>query len=123
MSRIIRYIFGGGLATAINIGLLFAGVRVFHLWYITAAIIAFCCAVIASFLLQKFWTFRHYATDVMHKQFLAFSLFALAMLLLNTLLMYVAVDALGIWYLIAQIIISLIIAFINYTFFRKVVFT
>ena len=123
MSRIIRYLFGGGLATAINIGALFVGVHTFHLYYLTATIIAFSLAVIASFLIQKFFTFKHYATEGVHMQFFIFVVFALLMLGLNTLLMYIAVDMIHLWYILAQIIISAIIACVNYTFFRKVVFT
>ena len=120
--RIIRYLFGGGLATLINIGLLFICVHFFNLWYLTAAIIGFCTSVIASYIIQKFWTFRHHETEGMHAQFFIFSFFAVVMLGLNTLLMYVAVNIFGLWYLLAQIIISAIIAFINYAFFSKVVF-
>ena len=122
-ARVIRYLFGGGFATAVNIGLLFIGVHYFHMWYLTSAVIAFCCAVIVSYLIQKFWTFKRYETEGMHVQFLIFVLFAIAMLGLNTLLIYVAVGIIGMWYLLAQIIISAIIAFINYAFFSKIVFT
>ncbi len=120
--QIIRYIFAGGFATASNLVILFIGVKYFKLWYLTSAIIAFCCAVIISYLLQKFWTFKNYSTQNMYKQFLSFFLFALIMLGVNTLLMYVFVALIGFQYLLAQAFISLIIACINYVYFNKIIF-
>jgi putative flippase GtrA len=120
--QIIRYILAGGFATASNLAVLFISVYYFQIWYLTSAIIAFCCAVVISYLLQKFWTFKNYSTQDMHKQFLTFFIFALAMLILNTLLMYVFVELIGFYYLLAQAFISLLIACINYIYFNKVIF-
>ena len=44
------------------------------------------------------------------------------MLGLNTLLMYVFVDIISLWYLLAQAISSAITAYINYIYFNKVIF-
>jgi len=121
-TQIIRYILAGGLATASNLVILFIGVHYFQLWYLTSAIIAFCCAVVISYTLQKFWTFKNYSLQNMRKQFLNFFIFALAMLGLNTLLMYVFVDIMDFYYLGAQFFISLFIACINYIYFNKIIF-
>jgi len=120
--HITRYILAGGFATASNLAILFVGVHYFKLWYLTGAIIAFCCAVIISYLLHKFLTFKNYSTHNMHKQFLNFFIFALIMLGLNTLLMYVFVGIVGLWYLLAQALAALVVAWINYTYFSKVIF-
>ncbi len=121
-TQIIRYILAGGIATGSNLLILFICVNYFHLWYLTGAIIAFCGGVIISYILQKFFTFKNYSRKDIHKQFITFFVFALIMLGFNTLLMYVLVDIIGLWYMLAQFISSLGIAFINYIYFNKVIF-
>ena len=120
--KLIRYLFAGGTATASNLVILFVGVYYFHLWYLTAAIISFCCAVIISYLLQKFFVFRNYFKENMHKQFAIFFIFNLFMLGVNTLLIYIFVDIMGLWYLLAQVLSSAIGACVNYIYFNKVIF-
>lgn len=120
--QIVKYIFTGGLATTSNLVILFIGVHYFQLWYLTAAIIAFCSAVIISYLLHKFWTFEDYSTYNIHTQFSAFFVFAIVMLGLNTLLMYIFVDGIGLWYLFAQALAAAVTACINYIYFNKVIF-
>jgi putative flippase GtrA len=78
--------------------------------------------VVIGYLLHKFWTFKNYSTDHMHTQFLNFLIFALIMLGLNTLLMYLFVDIIGVWYLFAQAIASATTACINYVYFNKIIF-
>ena len=120
--QIIKYVFTGSLATASNLLILFISVHYLKLWYLISSIIAFCFGVSISYILQKFFTFKNYELENIHKQFLNFFIFALIMLVFNTLLMYVFVDIMNIWYLLAQAIFSILIAFINYTYFNKVIF-
>lgn len=120
--QIIRYILAGGFATASNLVILFIGVHYFQLWYLTSAIISFCCAVIISYLLQKFFVFKNYSTQNIHTQFLNFFIFNVVMLGVNTLLMYIFVDVIGFWYLLAQVFSSFIGACVNYIYFSKVIF-
>ena len=120
--RIIKYVFAGSLATASNLLILFISVHYLKLWYLISSIIAFCFGVSISYILQKFFTFKNYELENIHKQFLNFFIFALIMLVFNTLLMYVFVDIIKIWYLLAQAVSSILIAFINYTYFNKVIF-
>ncbi|HEU0085984.1 MAG TPA: GtrA family protein [Candidatus Paceibacterota bacterium] len=117
-----RYLIAGSLATGTNLGVLYLCVNYLGMWYLTSAIISFCFGVVVSYLLQKFWTFQNYSKEGMHKQFTLFFFFALTMLGVNTLLMYFFVDILTIWYMLSQALAAIIIAFINYTFFNKVVF-
>lgn len=120
--KIIKYIFAGGFATLSNITILFICVQYFHLWYLVGTIISFCCAVIISYLLQKFFVFKNYSKENIHKQFLIFLIFNIFMLGINTILMYTFVDIISFYYLLAQALSSAICAFINYIFFNKVIF-
>ena len=121
-NRIIRYIFSGGVTVVANLVILYTLVDVLHLWYVISAIIAFCCGIILSYVLQKFFTFKENSTKNLHIQFPVFVLYNIIMLGLNTLFMYFLVDIIGFWYLSSQILITICTAFINYTFFRLVLF-
>ena len=120
--QIARYVFAGGIAVLSNLTILFVCVHYFKLWYLYGAIFAFSFAVIVSYLLQKFFVFKNYSRQDMHKQFLAFFVFNLAMLSVNTLLIYTFVGIIGFYYLLAQALASAICGFVNYIFFNKVIF-
>jgi len=120
--KIIRYIFAGGSSTISNLMILYICVHYFKLWYLISAVISFTCAVIISYLLQKFFVFKNYSTEKMHMQFLNFFVYNLIMLGVNTILMYIFVDKIGLWYLLAQAIAAIITAFINYNYFNRVIF-
>lgn len=120
--KIFRYLLAGGTATASNLLALFVLVHYLGLWYLLSAAVAFCVGVVVSYTLQKFFVFRNYSTVHIRKQFSHFFLFALVMLGFNTLLVYILVDLLHIWYLLAQAISALFTACINYTYFNKIIF-
>ena len=120
--QIIRYILAGGIATASNMGVLFICVHYFKLWYLFGAIISFCCAVLISYTLQKFFVFKNYSRENIHKQFFAFFIFNFAMLGVNTLLMYLFVDIINFYYLFAQALSSILCACVNYIYFNKIIF-
>jgi len=120
-TRIFRYIIAGSIATAANLEFLFVGVHYLKMWYLTAAVISFCLAVIISYLLQKFFVFKNYSKAERQKQFYMFLVFAIIMLEVNTLLMYIFVAIIGIWYMLAQAIAAILIAFMKYNF-NKIIF-
>ena len=120
--KILRYIFAGGIATAFNLVILFICVHYLKIWYLIGAIIAFCCAVVISYTLQKFFVFKNYSRKDMGRQFFNFFIFTLFILGVNTLLMYVFVDVIGLWYILAQIFASIITACANYIYFSKFIF-
>ena len=121
-NKIIRYVFSGVVASFSNWVILYILVQKFNFWYLTSAIISFCCGIIVSYLLQKFFTFKNYSTNGMPRQFSIFVIYNLIMLGLNTLLMYLLVDIFGFWYLFSQIAITIGTAFVNYFVFNKILF-
>ena len=121
-SRIIRYLTGGTLGAISNLVVLFVFVQYLNVWYLTSTMVSFSVGAIVSYIAHKFWTFENYSLSGIHLQFTAFLIFNFLMLGLNTLLMYVLVEMTGIWYLFSQILVGIVIAIINYTFFRKYIF-
>src|SRR3989338_5425095 len=101
-SQILRY-FVSGCTTAV---VLFVSLILFRevlgFWYLYASTLAFCLALVTSFILQKFWTFRNVEHKNIQKQFMVFLMVSLCNLAVNATLMYVSVDILAVPYLFAQ---------------------
>lgn len=122
MFKLVRYLISGGTASVTNLGILFCLVHFGHLYYLTASIISFVISVGVSFTMQKFWTFRDHAVHDIHSQFARYTLVIGANLALNTLLIYVLVEKTGMWYLLAQLFATIVIAITGYFGYRHFVF-
>lgn len=121
-SKITRYVISGGVATAVNLSLLFILKSIFHIWYLFSAIVAFILAWGVSFSLQKLWTFEDRSTRLLKSQMGIYFAITVCNLGLNTLCMYLFVDILGIQYLVSQIIASALVALESYFMYGRFVF-
>ena len=108
--RLLRYLVAGGGSAAVDFFFLYLFTDVAGIHYLLSSVFAFLIAFVVSFILQKFWTFQDHSTDRVHMQAVAYFVVAGLNLLLNTLLMYLFVDKLHVWYLFAQFISSGLIA-------------
>jgi putative flippase GtrA len=85
---------------------------------IPATSIAFLVAFFVSFSLQKFWTFRDKSRDRISKQLLGYLANGLVGLYLNGWLMKLLVEDYALWHLLAQILVSAVIALQNFLVYR-----
>ena len=119
---IIKYGFSGGLATAVSLISLY----LFHDWLnwgiISAATISFLLAFFVSFILQKFWTFRDKRQDRIAGQLAGYLANGVIGLYLNAFLMHLLVVRVGVWYLGAQVLVSLAIAVQNFLVYKFIIF-
>ena len=121
--RVVRFLFSGGLAAAAHIIPLFVLVRFFYMWYLLAAVVAFITAVAVSFMMQKFFTFNDYTREKIKQQTVLYLGIQIFNLCLNTLFMYIGVDLLHIHYILAQVLISGMMAVYNFFVYKHLVFT
>jgi len=120
--QIVRYVFSGGIAAAVNIGTLYILVKFFELYYLFASGVAFALALLVSFTLHKVVTFQDSHVKRIPRQMILY-LFLLGFnVCLNLFLMWVIVDSLKVMYLIAQIIVSGAIAVWSFFAYRHIVF-
>jgi len=118
--RIIRFLISGGLATSMNLLTLYFLAHIMGIWYLTSSILAFFVGFVASFTLQKFWTFRDHRKDIIGRQLVIYLTIVLVNLVFNTALVYIFVEYMELWPLVAQALAALIIAvegFFAYKFF------
>lgn len=117
--RVLKFIFVGGFAAAVNLAVLFLCTSILGIWYLVSSVISFLVALFTNFLLQKFWAFKN-QTKFQVRQLAAFVGTNVVNLGFNTLLMYLFVSHFGIHYLYAQLLTSLLIAFESFFIYRLI---
>lgn len=120
-SVLIRYLVIGGGAFLINVSLLYLFTDLFGIYYLLSSVLSFLAAFAFNFLLQKFWTFK--AIGKIHFEASGFFILQVcANLLLNTALLYLLVEYLGLWYVFSQALTSLTLAFVTYYVSKRFIF-
>ena len=116
-----RYIVSGGTGAFVQI----AGIYVFHgifgMWYVSASALAFVIAIVVSFLMHKHWTFKDRHPDTT-KQFVIFFIVAIVNLGVDVVVIYAFVHGFHMWYLLAQVVTSVIVALWSFFVYRLLVF-
>lgn len=117
---LLRYGIVGVVGGAIQTLTLYLWVGVLHLeaFYLFGAVVGFCAALLVTFTLQKYWTFRDHENTEVQRQFVVYTGIALASLGLNILLLhmskllleYAGLNFFDGWYLFAQIAIIVLLA-------------
>lgn len=120
--RVVKYIFGGGIATLVDFAALFFFTSVLHFWYLLSAVIAFIISFCVSFIFSKFWTFADRSHGHWGPQATLYLIITSINLALNTLLMYVFVDFVHLHYMMAQFITSALLACESYFAYQIFVF-
>lgn len=119
-STVLKYIVSGSVASGVMFLSLVFFREVLDIWYLYSSTLAFVLAFITSFLLQKFWTFQSRAGADAPRQLMLFLIVSLASLGVNDLGMFVLVDKVGVWYFIAQVIMTTLIAAFSFFTYRAI---
>ncbi len=119
--KIIRYIISGGTAAIVDLVILYMLVEKLNITYILSAVIAFLVAFIVSFTLQKYWTFGDDSKKI-NSQASKYFLVSAINLILNTILVFLFVEFLGLHYIISQIITSGLIALSSFYIYSLFIF-
>lgn len=121
-TQVARFIISGGMAFSANIALLFLFTNEFGFWYLISSVIAFTGALFVSFLMQKYWTFRSSEHGAVVTEAWMTIILALINLILNTVLMYIFVELVHVYYLLAQVLAAGIIAIETYFVYKNIIF-
>ena len=119
---IVRYIISGGTSATVNLSFFYLFFNIFSIHYLISNIIAFSIAFGVSLGLQKFWTFRDHSTENIHIQGLFYFLNSIFGLGINTLILYICVDFLGIMPIIGVVIAGGSTALCTFQISRRYIF-
>ena len=120
LGEVARFGIAGVIATLTNLGLLYAFTEFLGIWYLLSAILSYAIATGVGFTLQKFWAFDSRSLKGVHAElgiFLANNLLGVAFTVAG---LFVLVEYAGLWYLLAQVITTAIIAVWNFFVYRIV---
>ena len=118
----IKYLLSGLLAAIIQLGLLYLLTDVVGLLYIASSMTAFVVGVVLAFVMQKFWTFRDKEFGVIFRQFGLYGGVAAVNFFLNPILLAFLVEVFDIWYLLAQVFVSIILAVVSFSVHTTITF-
>ena len=121
-NRIFRFLISGGLAVLANLLLLFLLTEYFRVHYLYSAMLSFSAGFLVTFFLQKFWTFRDNDRSKTTTQMTLTFAVAAINLFLNTFLMFVFVEEVHLWYMLAQALASLLLSIETYFLYKNVIF-
>ncbi len=118
----IKFVVSGVLATIVNLFFLFIFYSILEIKIIYAASMSWLLAFLISFSLQKYWTFRSLSFKKIPRQVILYCLLAIFSLILNARWMYLLVETLNMHYLLAQVIVLLVLAILNYIVYKFIIF-
>ena len=110
--KIIRYAVVGVIGTAVHFGVLAALVELFGVEPVTSSTIGFIVTVIVSYVLNHRWTFR---SDRGHRSALPrYIIVSITGMLLNTGIMFLTVHVFGLWYILGQCLVVVVVPITNF---------
>lgn len=115
-----KYYAVGASGILVNLGLLYYLTEYVGLWYFLSYALAISVSITSNFILNKFWTFRDsidsQKTIVMYVKFVSVSLVGMAIQLGSV---YVLVELLTVYYMLAALISICIAGAINFIINRR----
>lgn len=113
--QLFRYIFVGGIATIFDWAALYicteSGIN-----YLVSTVIGFILGIIVNYILSKLFVFNGQKSKTKTKlvEIILYSVIGLIGLGMSECIMYVAVDKLGIWYMLGKFVATVITLLWNY---------
>lgn len=118
--QFFRYIFVGGVATIIDMGSLYVFTSMVGIHYLISAAIAFVFGVMANYLMSIVWVFK--TTGNFKREITLFVIIGLGGLILNEIIIWLLVEKVSLYYMIAKAIAVVIVLVWNFGMRKKFVF-
>jgi len=119
---IVKFFMSGPIAGAVDLLVLYILHGLLQISVIWSTSLAYILSFWVSFYLQKFWTFCNHNKKHVYHQLSLYFLFALINLNINGYLMHILVNRYQVWYVLAQLIVSLAIGLASYLVYRFIIF-
>lgn len=121
LAEIIRFIINGGISFLVDYGALYFLTEFLGVYYLLSSAISFSASVTVNYFICVFWVFEG-AKNTSYKSKVIFVSSSVGGLLLNQLIMWVFVDKIGIYYMTAKILSTIIVMFWNFIMKRKALY-
>lgn len=118
--QLIKSLFVGGVATLVDMGILFVFSKVLGIYYMTGAVIGYIIGLIVNYILSTYWVFNRRSLDNSKLEFTVFAVIAIIGLGLNLLIIWVMHEAFGVDEMIGKVVSTILVYIWNFIA-RKVV--
>ncbi len=118
--EVVRFLVAGGLGVCLYYLLLYTLTEYFKCWYMLSAAIASVVNFTSNFLLQKFWTFKNTDRQNIRHQVLKYAFLVVTLFLSNLGLLHVLVKYAHLWYIAAQIPVTIVLTVASYLISKKI---
>lgn len=112
--QIFKFAIVGGVATIIDFVFLYLFREFCHFPLLVSNTLSFCISVIYNYIASVRWVFDVNKEKDAKKQFVIFIVFSVLGLLLNNAIMWITVDFLSIYYLLAKVVATVIVMIFNF---------
>ena len=97
----LRYCVVGGTATVVDFGLLYILTEFAGFWYMLSATVSFIGGAATNYLLNRVWTFKNKDRRIA-RQLTIFLIIAVIGIFINNTILYIGVEFVGLWYMLAK---------------------
>lgn len=118
--KFIRFSVSGGIATLVDVALLYILTEYVGIWYLISAVFSFMTGSITHFVISRHWVFKD-LTKTFWRQYKTFLTIHLGGLSINLIGLFVLVEYFKIYYILAKFLV--VILGISWTFFGNKKFT
>jgi putative flippase GtrA len=121
LGLLIGYVICAGVATLVDMGLLYVLTEYLELWYLYSAALSYLAGMVTNFTLNKTYNFRNRSRRIA-PQFGLFAGVALVGLVLNQVILYLLVSLVGIWYMYGKVITVCIVLLWSFSGHKRFTF-
>jgi len=115
-----RYLMCGAVATATDVGVLFVLTHFLHINYLFVAAVSFLCGIIVNYVLNTILVFQ--SSGKIKKEFPVFAMIGLGGLAWTELILWILVDKLNIYVMIAKLVAIILVLQWNFFMRKRFVF-
>lgn len=112
--QFFRYLFVGGIAAVVNIGMLYVFTDIININYIISNVLSFILGLFVNYLLSKKFVFQGETNISKTKEFVIYAIIGVLGLGIDTLLVWLFTDICGFYYMISKLISTLLVFIWNF---------
>ena len=112
--QFFRYLFVGGFAAVVNIGMLYVFTDIVKIYYVISNVLAFILGLLVNYILSKKFVFQDETSINKSKEFIIYAIIGVIGLGIDTLLVWLFTDIIKIYYLLSKIISTGIVFIWNF---------